>query len=89
MTHVRPASWRCQAILPIVVVLPVPLTPLTRITDGACDTSIRASASGAISSAITSWSRAVSWSAVASVPAPASASSRSMTATVAGTPQSA
>ena len=40
----RPASFcRCQAILPIVVVLPVPFTPTVSSTDGWCETSIRSS----------------------------------------------
>ena len=37
----RPSSfWRCHAILPIVVVLPVPFTPTVRITEGSCETSM-------------------------------------------------
>ena len=39
-----PSSFRCQAILPMVVVLPVPLTPTMRITAGAWATSMRVSA---------------------------------------------
>ncbi len=50
--------------------------------------SMRGSASGVISSAMIAWSRVLSSSAVVSRPASASASSRSITATVAGTPQS-
>ncbi len=38
----RPSSWRrCQASLPIVVVLPVPLTPTARITVGSARRSMR------------------------------------------------
>ena len=88
ITHVRPASRRCQAILPIEVVLPVPFTPLTSSTAGWAEMSMRVSAAGVISSVMISCSRALSSSAVVSRPASASASSRSITATVAGTPQS-
>ena len=89
ITQVLPASRRCQAILPIEVVLPVPLTPVIRITDGVWVTSIRASPSGVISSATISVSRPVRSADVDSRPAADSASSRSITVTVAGTPQSA
>ena len=41
MSGVFPISLRRQAILPIVVVLPVPLTPTMRITVGWLETSMR------------------------------------------------
>ncbi|HQH20709.1 MAG TPA: hypothetical protein PLJ89_01195 [Thermoleophilia bacterium] len=56
MSGVLPISLSRQAILPMVVVLPVPLTPTTRITLGACETSIRcrSGSSGLSCSATTS-----------------------------------
>ena len=56
MSGVFPISLRRQAILPMVVVLPVPLTPTMRITVGWLETSMRCSSgsSGRRSSATTS-----------------------------------
>src|SRR5215208_2530095 len=79
---------RCQASLPIVVVLPVPLTPTTRITVGAGRMSILSSpvrASWASSSA----RRPVSGSPPARPPSSASRSSFSTTCAVVRAPTSA
>jgi hypothetical protein len=75
--------------LPIEVVFPVPLTPVISSTDGRWLTSMRGSPSGRINSATMAARRSPSSSAVRRPPASASASSRSITVTVAETPQSA
>ena len=75
--------------MPIDVVLPVPFTPVIRITAGRLRTSMRGSPTGRISSATIAASLSPSSSALRSPPASASPSSRSITSTVAATPQSA
>ena len=74
---VLPSSWRrCQAILPMVVVLPLPLTPTMRITVGSWVRSMVSSSKRAVS-ASSSRRRRVRSSPLCSSPEPASPSSRS------------
>src|SRR3954447_12830413 len=79
---------RCQASLPIVVVLPVPLTPTTRITVGSGRRSIVSSPVRASCASISA-SRFVSASPPTSAPSSASRSSFSTTSAVVRAPTSA
>ena len=85
----RPSSFcRCQAILPIVVVLPLPLTPTMRTTVGFSASGIVSPSRRAVS-ASSSRSRRVRSSPSATVPSSTSRSSRSTIAAVVGAPTSA
>src|SRR5437660_1018215 len=58
ITDLPSSRWRCHAILPIVVVFPVPFTPTVRMTDGEWETSMWSSAGLATSASISSRRRA-------------------------------
>ncbi len=85
----RPSSfWRCQAIFPIVVVFPLPFTPVMRITVG-CSVSGIVSPSTRAVSASSSRSRRDRPSPPSRSPLSASVSSRSTIFAVVGAPTSA
>src|SRR5215207_7689416 len=90
MTTLRPISLlRCQAILPIVVVLPVPLTPTIINTAGWALRSIGARPVEATSPRISIRRSRTAAPSAGTVPASTSCSSRSTTAAVVGAPASA
>ena len=91
MSGVFPISLRRQASLPMVVVLPVPLTPTMRITVGCAVTSIicASGSSGLSTPAITSASSSMNGSRVSIFFAVQRCSSSSTTLTVPSTPTSA
>src|ERR1700710_2608607 len=90
MTTERPISLlRCQAILPIVVVLPVPLTPTIISTAGSALRSIGARPPAATSARISIRRSRIATPSAGTVPASTSCSSFSTTAAVVGAPASA